>query len=62
VAAEVDRDRLPSTFGDGSSRSSPRAAGLAAAVQEHDGRGEWIADAVSDDANTVNAVGAERVR
>ena len=62
MAAKVDRDRLPPTLGDGGGRSSPRAAGLAAAVQEHDGRRKWIAEAVSDDANAVNAVGAERVR
>jgi hypothetical protein len=59
MAAKVDRDRLPSTLGDGGGRSSPRAAGLAAAVQEHHGWRKWIAKAVSDDANTVNTVDAE---
>jgi hypothetical protein len=62
MAAQVDSDRLPSTLGDCRRGSAPRAAGLAAAVQEHHGRAKWIAEAVSDDANTVNALGAERVR
>jgi hypothetical protein len=34
---------------------------LAAAVQEHHGRRKWIANAVSNDANTVDTVGGERV-
>jgi hypothetical protein len=32
---------------------------LAAAVQEHHGRCEWIAKTVGDDADAVNAVGCE---
>jgi hypothetical protein len=62
MAAQVDRDRLPPTVGHRGSRPAPRAAGLAAAVQEHHGWCTWIAKAVSDDANVANAVGAERVR
>jgi len=50
---------LPPPVGHRGSRSAPRAAGLAAAVQEHHGWREWIAKAVSDDANAANAVGAE---
>jgi len=61
MAAEVDRDRLPPTLGHRGRRSAPRPAGLAAAVQEHHGRRKWIANAVSDDANTVDTVGGERV-
>jgi hypothetical protein len=59
MAAQVDSDRLPPTRGYRGSCPSPRAAGLAAAVQEHHGWRKWVAEAVSDDANTVNTVDAE---
>ncbi len=62
MAAKVDRDRLPSTLGNRGRRSSPGAAGLAASVQEHHSGCKWIAEAVRDDANAANAVGAEQVR
>jgi hypothetical protein len=61
MAAKVDGDRLPSALGHRGGRSAPRAAGLAAAVQEHNGWRKGIAEAVSDDADAANAVRAERV-
>ena len=62
VAAEVDGDRLPAAFGDGGGRLAPRAAGLAAAVQEHHGRRVRIAQPVGDDAGAADAAGGERLR
>jgi hypothetical protein len=62
MAAQVDSDRLPPTRGYRGSRPSPRAAGLAATVQEHHRWRKWIAKTVSDDANAANAAGAEQVR
>ena len=59
VAAQVDSDRLPPTLGYRGSRSAPRAAGLAAAVQEYRGGRMWIAEAVGDDTNAVDAGRAE---
>jgi hypothetical protein len=62
MAAKVDGDRLPPSVGHRRGGSAPRAAGLPAAVQEHHGRRKGIAEAVSDDAHAVNAVGCERFR
>ena len=61
VAAEVDGDRLPPTFGHRRGGRAPRAAGLAPAVQEHRRRRLRVAKPVSHDAYAAGAVGAERL-
>ena len=60
MAAQVDRDGLPPTFGDGGSRPAPRAAGLPAAVQKHHGTRLRVAQPVSNDADITGPPRNER--
>ena len=62
VPAEVDGDRLPATLRHGGRGAGPRAAGLAAAVQEHHGARVRIPQPVRHDANATAPVGHERLR
>ncbi|CKP55260.1 Uncharacterised protein [Mycobacterium tuberculosis] len=60
MPAQIDRDRLPATFGDSGCGPTPLASRLSTAMQEHHGTRSRVSQAVGDDTDTARPVDRER--